>query len=233
MIDSIKGVGPARLSNQLHVDQCNQTRASRYDLPPVSPNVEDMAKLDVQIHEKFYDNNKALTLVTGNGMILTDMRRWLDELSNSTNGSDPAVPPDCSMAVFPETKSGVLWVDRIKYEIRFNDKKAIGNKYVGDQLFLLSEADYFALPVKTYLGQSCHEIANISVEFPDGLSCMWDHIPYIGYLNWPFLLQGKVPLLPGVSSIAELVEPLIAEQGKVFPAETFAIPEGFTVVVHD
>lgn len=124
-----KTSGLARDTFQALVDQCNSFRSGYYGLAPVSPSEATLASIDVSIHEKFFDTNKALTLITGTGLELPDVQRWLKEFNvTAKTGAIPPVPINCAEVKVSDYKNGTLWRDGIRYDLRFNTSKAIGNK---------------------------------------------------------------------------------------------------------
>jgi len=230
-----KGHGLGRAAAQTLVDQCNAFRKLHYSLPPVSPSDEIMRSPDVYIREKFIDTDKALTISTGHVVDLPDMQRWMADFKiSAVSGGLPAVPPDCAAARSNETRSGTLWRDGIKYELRFATRKAIGARAALVKRPLLSaESEFLALPAQTHLGQTCREVTTPTVGGAllfAGNSCIWDRFPFVAYLNWPFAMSGRIQV-GADKSLHETIEPLALERDKAIAPTVFAIPPGFSVSV--
>ena len=224
-----KVVGLARDAFQGQVDLCNGLRSSSYGLAPVSPSEATLASLDVSVHEKFFDTNKALTLITGTGLELVDMQRWLKEANAIVaSGAYPAVPMNCAEVKVSESKSGTLWRDGIRYDLRFNTSRAIGNKAADGKVALATESQFAALPADKVAGQTCREVAAPAGTLTDGKSCIWDAFPYVAYLNWPFALSARIQF--GASTaLVETIVPIEARRNQAIAATVFDIPAGFTV----
>ena len=223
-----KTYGLARGGVQGLVDQCNDFRSLFYDLPPVSPPEATLAKLDVSVHEKYFDTDKALTLITRTGVELPDLQRWLAEFGNGP--ALPAVPLDCAEVRVSESNLGTLWRDGNKYDLRFNTRQAIGNKRADTKLALATEAVFLAFPADLFLGQSCRQVSGLPSAFTDGKSCIWDTFPFVGYLNWPYALSGEIQFGP-TPGLTETIKPLEVARGKAIAASVFEIPAGFTVTL--
>lgn len=228
-----KTEGLARRAFQAQVDQCNGLRALYYGLPAVSPSEPTLASLDVSVHEKYFDTNKALTLITGTGLELTDVQRWLNEAAvTAAAGTYPAVAMDCAAVRVAESKSGTLWRDGMKYELRFDTRKALGSKSADTRLALAPASEFLAFPADIFLGQSCREVSAPAGALANGKSCIWDAFPYVSYLNWPFALSGQVQF--GASTtLVEAIVPVAAERGQAIAASVFEIPAGFTTTLSD
>ena len=224
-----KTTGLARDAFQALVDQCNGFRASYYDLAPVSPSEATLASIDVSIHEKFFDTNKALTLITGTGLELVDLQRWVKELTASAKtGAIPAVPPNCAEVKVSESKNGTLWRDGIKYDLRFSTSKAIGNKAADGKVVLSTESQFAALPADKFAGQTCREVAAPAGTLADGKSCIWDAFPHVAFLNWPFAFSGRVQFGP-TPGLVETIVPIEVKRNHAIAASVFEIPAGFSV----
>ncbi len=224
-----KTYGLARDTFQGLVDLCNGLRLSTYDLAPVSPPEATLASIDVSIHEKFFDTNKALTLITGTGLELPDLQRWLNESKVSVEtGNYPAVPMNCAEVKVSERKTGTLWRDGIKYDLRFDTSKAIGNKVADDKVVLLPATQFAALPFDKFAGQTCREVPPLAGTLVDGKACIWDAFPFVKYLNWPFAFSGRVQFGP-TPGLIETIVPLEVKRNHGIPASVFEIPAGFTV----
>ena len=224
-----KTYGLARDGVQGLVDQCNGFRSLFYDLPPVSPPEATLAKLDVSVHEKYFDTDKALTLITRTGVELPDLQRWLKEAAVTVPpGTHPAVPMNCAEVRVDETKSGTLWRDGIRYDLRFNTRRAIGNKYFDDKLPLATASEFAAFPAGKFVGQTCREVTGPGGTLIDGKSCIWDIFPFVRYLNWPFALSGRIQFGPS-AELVETIEPIEAARNQTIAASVFEIPAGFAV----
>lgn len=122
-----------------------------------------MASLDVRVHEKYFDTDKALTVITGKNLVLPDMRRWIDDQAvSATSGSMPAVPPDCAQVNVMETRIGTLWRDGLAYDLRYDTLKAIARKasttpvpYHGTSTSTIAFA---SLLLDHQLGESCRQV---------------------------------------------------------------------------
>ncbi len=214
--------------------QCNGIREMYYGLPPVRPPDDVLAGLDTTTHEKFIDTNRALTLIVGQVLLLPDMRRWLaDRSATASTGQPPAVPPDCAAYRLAEQKSGTLWRDGRRYDLRFATSKAIGNSAAQafTQRPLATAQQWASSPVSTKLGQTCREVDSpsaTSLLVSGGKTCIWDHFPYAAFLNWPFALSGEIRLGPG-GGLTETIELLEIRHGDTIPAGVFDVPAGFDV----
>jgi hypothetical protein len=229
-----KNYGLARGAFQGQVDVCNAYRASVYELPAVTPAEDKLAKLDVTVHEKYFDTDKALTLITGTGLELTDMPRWLADLkANADAGiaTYPDVPPDCTVVSESVRKNGTLWRDGITYDLRYSDQKAVGNRGGNTKEDLTSQTEFSALPGDLFLGQSCRVVAAPAGTLSDSKSCIWDVFPYQRYLNFPYALSGLVQFGPS-AGLMETIEPQEVDRGKAIATSVFQIPDGFTVTVN-
>ncbi|MFG6442192.1 hypothetical protein [Roseateles sp. LKC17W] len=223
-----KGGGPglARSTTQGLVDQCNLERKARYELPPVQPDVALMAGLDVKTLERFYDNRKAGELTTGYGLRLTDYQRWTNELRSGT-GANPATPPDCSVVQKEEAFSGYLWLDDIRYELRFATKQALGRRshLSFTPTDLATSSQVAAWPAKTVMGESCRVASTPADPSLDG-ACLWERFPARKYLNLPWALESVTGAVQEVRVVT-----LALERDKPLRAGVLAIPEGFTAQV--
>jgi hypothetical protein len=223
-----KGGGPglARSTTQGLVDQCNLERKARYELPPVQPDVALMAGLDVKTLERYYDNRKAGELTTGYGLRLTDYQRWTNELRSGT-GANPATPPDCSAVLKEETFSGYLWLDDIRYELRFATKQALGRRshLSFTPTDLATSSQVAAWPAKAVMGESCRVASTPSDPSLDG-ACLWERFPARKYLNLPWALESVTGAVQEVRVVT-----LALERDKPLRAGVLAIPAGFTVQV--
>lgn len=228
-----KDRGLAREAFQAQVDQCNSQRSLYYGLQAVSPPEATLASLDVSVHEKFFDTDKALTLITGTGLTLTDVDRWLkDAAASVASGTYPAVPMDCAQVRLNEIKNGTLWRDGIKYELRYDKLTAIGSRVETRTTVLASAAEFSALPAGIFLGQTCRLVTAPAgaAAVAGSTACIWDTFPYASYLNWPFALSGELAFGTG-ATLVEAIVPLTVERGKAIAASTFVIPAGFTTAV--
>lgn len=231
-----KEYGVARMGVQTLVDQCNGMREVFYGLPAVLPSEAKMASLDVSIHEKYFDTDKALTLITAKSAELPDLQRWTGEaVAISKSGSYPGVPPDCSDMHEKELRSGTLWRDGVKYRLDFNTSKAIASRMPDPdaKMELATESEYLSFPTNSYGGQTCREVPP-----PPGLTsattaCMWDRFPFMSYLNWPFMLKGRIQFGPDTgpdSTLFETVETLVVERDGLIVPLLFDVPAGFKVI---
>lgn len=221
------GPGMARSNHQALVDLCNEHRKARYGLPPLAPDVALMAGLDVQTQERFYENGKASEFTTGYGLEFTDYQRWFDQL-RSGNGVDPATPPDCSVAQKVESVHGYLWLDKVRYELRFKTRQALGRR---DHISftpadLATPGQVAAWPTRTVAGETCR-VASIPTEPVLDGACLWERFPARKYLNLPWELERT-----GGAGQEVRVLTLALERDKPLRAGVLAIPEGFTVTVN-
>ena len=224
-----KTEGFARKAGQGLVDQCNGFRATGYHLSPVSPSEDTMASLDVFVHEKYFDTDKALTVITGKNLVLPDMKRWLEDYkASATSGSMPAVPPDCAKVEVVETRNGTLWRDGRVYELHYDTKKASGRKASTTLAPYRGTNDFARLPLDHQLGQPCREVVGVEDLGASSEACIWDLFPYVAYLNWPFALKGRVQFGP-MKSLFETIVPVVIEHGQPIAPDTFQIPPGFKV----
>jgi hypothetical protein len=220
------GPGLGRAVVQQLVDQCNEHRRSRYDLPAQQPDEALMAGIDVQTIERFYDNGKAADKTTGYSLSVYDLQRWLDELK-AGGGPDPKTPPDCSAVSKVALSSGTLWLDGVKYDLRFDTKQAFGKR--GGASFTAAAIDsddkVAAWPKKTVLGESCSVASGPGI--PTNLvACLWDRFPAKNWLNLPWALESTGGAAQEVRDVAVAVE-----SNKPLPAGAFDIPTGFTTKV--
>lgn len=225
-----KTYGMERSIHQLMVDQCNALRRSYYDLPAQQPDEAVMAGLDTQITERFFDTDKAATYTSGYALTLSDLERWSAE-AKLLNGVAPAVPPDCSAHSKVAIETGWLWRDGVRYELRFKDSKALGNRSSStlSRTTLASDEQVRAMPSDTVMGERCHK-PQIPLEgIVAGESCLWDRYPMVAYLNWPWNLSGKTTLGSGEQTLERQLQVLAIEQGKPLNAAKLALPPGFSV----
>lgn len=229
-----KTYGLARLAVQGLIDQCNEFRKGAYGLPPVSPPESVLAALDVLVHEKYFDTNKALTVITGSGLDLVDMRRWLSDLKATMSlGKPPSVPPNCAQFKLGEIRNGTLWRDGLVYQLRYNTHKALARQASRAPAPPRLAVAFEDAPKSTHLGQSCREVVapdDLSPAMsPESRPCIWDLFPYISYLNWPFVLSGRVQYGP-MRGMFETIVPIAVDHGQSIPASVFEIPAGFSVI---
>lgn len=225
-----KTYGLARLAVQGLIDQCNEFRKGAYGLPPVSPPESVLAALDVLVHEKYFDTNKALTVITGSGLDLVDMRRWLSDLKATMSlGKPPSVPPDCAQFKLGKIRNGTLWRDGLVYQLRYNTRKAFAHRASRAPAPPRLAVAFEDAPKLTYLGQSCREVVAPNDLSPESRPCIWDLFPYISYLNWPFVLSGRVQYGP-TRGMFETTVPIAVEHGQSIPSSVFEIPAGFAVI---
>jgi hypothetical protein len=230
-----KDRGFAREAFQAQVDQCNGMRSLYYGLQAVSPPEATLASLDVLVHEKFFDTDKALTLITGTGLTLPDVQRWLrDADASAATGTYPALPMDCAQVERKEIKNGTLWRDGIKYELRYATLTATGTRVDTSPTVFKSAAEFAALPAGIFLGQACRQVTAPATALlaAGSTACIWDAFPYVGFLNLPFALSGELAFGTG-TALVETIEPLAVERGKAIAASTFTIPAGFTITALD
>ena len=210
----------------------NGIRDLYYHLPPILPSDATMASLDVTIEEKYFDTDKALTLITTKVGTMPDSKRWVDEFS--ATDSVPAVPPDCTDVRVNEIKTGTLWRDGVKYVLHFYTLKASARRLRDPdaKVALATESEYLAFPAKSYGGQICHEVPAPSGSAAANTACMWDRFPYAGYLNWPFALSGRIQFGPDVgpgATLFQTIETLVVERDKAIATTVFDVPAGFSV----
>lgn len=224
-----KGGGPglARAAVQTLVDQCNEQRRIRYKLPAVQPDEALMAGLDVQTVERFYDNRKAAEFSTGYGLLLTDYQRWLDELRTAA-GTDPAAPPQCGAAQKQESTKGYLWLDDVRYELRYDTRQALGRR--GHASFtatdLATQDKVAAWSTRTVMGETCRVASTPAEPSLDG-ACLWERFPAKAYLNLPWALESVTGAVQEVRITTQALE-----RDKPLRAGALAIPEGFSVTVN-
>lgn len=158
------------------------------------------------------------------------MRRWLSDLKATMSlGKPPSVPPNCAQFKLGEIRNGTLWRDGLVYQLRYNTRKAFARRASRAPAPPRLAVAFEDAPKLTYLGQSCREVVA-----PDGLSpesrpCIWDLFPYISYLNWPFVLSGRVQYGP-IRGMFETIVPIAVEHGQSIPSSVFEIPTGFAVI---
>ncbi|MCV2365029.1 hypothetical protein LNV23_16375 [Paucibacter sp. DJ1R-11] len=226
-----KSYGMERSIHQLMVDQCNALRRGHYDLPPQQPEEAVMAGLDTQITERYFDTDKAATYTSGYVLAWPDLERWTAEFSR--NNSVPAVPPDCSVYRKVPIQTGWLWRDGVRYELRFKDSKALGNRSSStlSRTTLATAEQVNAMPSTTIMGERCHKPQVPLEGVVTGESCLWDRYPMVAYLNWPWSLSGKTTLGNGDQAIERQLTVLALERGKVLDAAKLALPAGFAVTL--
>jgi hypothetical protein len=222
------GPGLGRAAIQAGVDQCNEVRRSRYALPAQQPDDATMAGIDVQTVERFFDNGKAAETNTGYTLKLYDYLRWTNDLTAGA-GTDPKTPPDCSAVQKVDIKSGTLWLDSVKYDLRFDTQQAIGTR--GSSSFTPTAIDtddkVAAWPKKTVLGETCLVASGPSIP-TSTVACLWDRFPAKTYLNLPWALESTAGTAQDVRIVA-----LELQRDKALPAGAVAIPAGFTTKVSD
>lgn len=228
-----KTVGPTRMAFDAQIDLCNSMRRSA-GLPETRPPESALAALDVTTKEKYFATDRALTLVTGSLLVLTDLRRFLEQ-SKASPGA--AAPPDCALLSVSPIKTGTLWRDGVRYELHFKDGKAFGtrSRTVDAQRTLMPQDEWDHLPRTRLVGQTCREIPPPPVPsplLPTGKSCIWDLFPFVGYLNWPFALSGDTGLSP-TGGLVESIEPIDAWSGRTIDPPTFDVPAGMKVIITD
>lgn len=219
------GPGLGRAVVQGLVDLCNGHRSDHYGLPAQQPDEALMAGIDVQTIEHFYDNGKAADKTSGYSLDVVDLQRWLDDFK--AGGTVPATPPDCSAVKKVELTSGTLWLDGVKYALRYDTRQALGNK--GGASFTPTAIDsddkVAAWPRKTVLGESCSVASGPAI--PSNLvQCLWDRFPAKTWLNLPWALESSGGAGQEVRDIA-----LAIESNKPLPAGAVDIPAGFTAKV--
>ncbi|MEO6279419.1 hypothetical protein [Roseateles sp.] len=221
------GPGMGRAVVQGLVDLCNEHRLGHYGLPPMQPDESLMAGIDVQFIERFYDNGKAAEKTTGYGLSLYDLQRWLDELK-AGGGPVPKTPPDCSAVTKVELNSGTLWLDNVKYDLRFDTKQALGTRGAASFTPTAIDSDdkVAAWPKKTVLGESC-SVASGPAIAANLVSCVWDRFPAKNWLNLPWALESTGGAAQEVRVIA-----VALESNKPLPAGAVDIPAGFTAKVN-
>jgi len=220
------GPGLGRAAVQAGVDLCNGYRSSRYGLPAQQPDEALMAGIDVQTIEHFYDNGKAADKVSGYSLDVYDLQRWLNDLK-AGDGSDPKTPPDCSAVKKVELTSGTLWRDGVKYDLRYDTKRAFGSSTSATLTPTAIDSDdkVAAWPKKTVLGESCSIASGPAI--PTNLvQCLWDRFPAKAWLNLPWALESSGGAGQEVRDIA-----LVVESNKPLPAGAVDIPAGFTTKV--
>lgn len=223
--------GIARDAFQAEVDQCNAFRDMYYKLLPVQPPEALMAGLDVKVVERYYDNGRSIETTAGYGLTLPDMQRWLDDLKAAQGNAAAVVPPDCAAAKRLDSIHGYLWRDGVKYELRYDTQRAIGQR--GHPSFtrknFATDAEAAAWSQKTILGQTCLMASGPSVPLVL-VGCLWDRFPANKtYLNLPWLLDSPSP------GLADSVHTVVLEvdSGKATPAGKLDLPAGFTVTISD
>ena len=222
-----KDFGAQRSAINAQIDVCNGIRAGFYQLPPVRPEDSMLAALDTQTIDKYFDGDKAATHVTGHQLVLTDQLRWT--LESRGGEPKPARPPDCAAARLDEVRSGTLWVDGIKRQLRYDTRRALPVPDSGDfrPRALLPEADFGKLPFSLYLGQGCREVvAPLLVEFAGGRACIWSAFPFVAYLNLPWALQAERRF--GMPEKLHQVDSLqLVERNRAIDPGIFRPPAGF------
>lgn len=221
--------GIARDAFQANVDQCNAFRDSYYKLPAVQPAEALMAGLDVKVVERYYDNGRAIETTTGYGLTLPDVQRWLDDLKVAGGDASAVVPPDCAAAKRQDNVSGWLWLDGVKYELRYDTQQAIGTR--GGSAFTRSDiattAEVGAWPKKQVMGETCLVASGPNVPPNLASGCLWDRFPAALYLDMPWMLDSPQPGL----SERKLIVTLEVDSGKATPTGKLDMPAGLAVKV--
>jgi hypothetical protein len=221
--------GIARDVFQVNVDQCNAFRDAQYKLPAVQPPEVLMAGLDVKVVERYYDNGRSVETTAGYGLTLPDMQRWLDDLKAAQGNAAAVTPPDCAAAKRQDSVSGWLWLDGVKYELRYDTRQAIGTR--GGSSFtrsnIATSAEVAAWSKKQVMGETCLVASGPNVPPSLTSGCLWDRFPAAQYLNLPWMLDAPQPGL----SERKLIVTLGVDSGKATPAGKLDLPAGFTVKV--
>lgn len=222
-----KSYGMAQMTARMLVAQCHAIVGAS----PASPPENVLIDLDVRTHEKFFDTDKALTLISGHGLELTDMMRWSRE---ARTGALPS-PPDCGAYKLVEVRSGTLWRDGTRYLLRHATSKALSSRgpSVYAKRVLSSDDEWSRAPVDQVMGQRCRQVSTPPTTAPfftGGSTCIWERFAHVGYLNWPFALSGHVDFVG--KTLVDTIETVDVWSDRSIPPSVFEIPSGFTVTVN-
>jgi hypothetical protein len=221
--------GPARAAAQSLIDGCNGVRQTLYDLPPVAPPASALEGLDRRVVEKFFDNGRAATYVTGTALELVDFRRW-SAAARATTKPDPA--PDCAAHALREQRSGTIWRDGRRIELRFDAKRAISMPAPQDFVVrpLMEATEFAGLPKTRHGLQSCSTVrAPGLVEFAGGTACIWTAFPFAAYLNFPWAFEAERNF--GMPKPLHDVDRLLdVELNRIVDGRVFEVPAGFAMI---
>lgn len=219
-------IGPQRNAIMALVAACNNVRSGFYQLPAVQPQESLLADLDTQIVEKYFANDRAATYVTGSVLDLTDYVRWMRE---SRGPAKPAAPPDCAAATSHQNRSATLWVDGVKYQLRFDSRSSLRQPPGVDftARSLLPRPAFEQLPRNDVAGQECREVsAPPLLEFMGGRACIWTAFPYAAWLNFPWALRSERSFgMP--RKLRQTDTALAVERNRRVDAKVFRSPEDF------
>ncbi len=202
------------------VAQCNLARKEA-GLPEVRPPEALMAGLDVETVERYFDNGRALTRRQAYGLVLTDMRRWMDERS-ARPAVLPAVPPDCSVTRKVDSISTLLWKDGIRYELRADRKGSGSRRHASLTPRPMGPAPEGSSPDSVH-GQPCLRV-RVSSPIGQGDSCLWTGYPLQDYLNFPWALASHRVIGMGPQPMVEDVKTLEMTVGRASPRGLFELP---------
>ncbi|MDL5031298.1 hypothetical protein QRD43_05195 [Pelomonas sp. APW6] len=199
---------------------CNVVRREA-GLPETHPPEDLMAGLDTETVERYFDNGRALTRRQGYGLVLPDMRRWMDERTARPTVI-PAVPPDCSVTRKVDNTSTLLWKDGIRYELRADGKGSGHRRHATLSPRPLGPTPEGSGPDNVH-GQPCLRV-RVSSPVAKGDSCLWTGYPLQEYLNFPWALASHRVIGMGPQPLVEDVRTLEMTVGRASPRGLFELP---------
>ena len=220
--------GLAYASQKALLDTCNELRHAFYELPPSTIDEAVLRRLDEQRIEKFFGADRALQLISGQGMRLPDFQRWTAE--QRAGQAKPAVPPDCGRYQLTERRTGTLWRDGLRYQLDFTNRRVLGQAAPADftPRPLMALGQFELQPEERVGGQPCRRVAAPGNGIMDGRSCAWSGAPFVAWLNWPWVLEGESRFgLPQKLVQRDTLESM--ETGGSLPPGIFDLPKGFEV----
>lgn len=217
--------GPARAALDALVEGCNGIRQSLYGLPPVAPPAEALARLDRRMVEKFYAGDRAATYITATGLDLVDFKRWSAEARGTTK---PDAAPDCTKHALKEDRTGTIWRDGRRIQLRFDTRRAMSLAAPQDFTPRPLPGAFDSLPVRFIGGQDCREVsAPALVEFAGGKACLWAVFPFAARLNLPWALDAERTFgMPGKTIETDTL--VDVQRNPAIDAKVFEVPGDFT-----
>lgn len=219
--------GPARVAVDALVDGCNGIRQSMYGLPPVAPPADALSRLDRRIVEKYFAGDRAATYITTTGLELVDFKRW----SAAARGADKPPPPDCAKHELHDNRSGTIWRDGRRIQLRFDTRRAVSQPAPQDFTVrpLPAPVPVETLPSAVVGGQPCREVvAPTLVEFAGGKACLWAVFPFASYLNLPWALSAERSFgMPGKMIDTDTL--IDAQRNRAIDTQLFEVPRDFSL----